>query len=241
MNLKLLRKIPEKQTLFDLKEVEDMNKEMYEVCNRIHTDFGEYEEEKLSEVEMKKNRKRVMDKISSDELIQNRKQSSVLKKVAVAALIIVISGASATTMSFASSGKVLPFIYTFFNGSGITESQNEETGESSTTIEMNASVNPPVVLEDGRLYYTMDGSKTDITNLISETKAYIGEVKDSQGNTHIFIIGGWPEAQSYGYEENIFNQNGEFIGASGYYGSKVEGIGDEVEPVWLEEGRKQIR
>ncbi len=218
-----------------------MNKEMYEVCNKIHTDFRKYEVKKLSEVEIKKNRKRIIDKISSDEYIQNRKQYSVLKKVAVAALVFVISGISISTVVIASSEKVFPFIYAFFNGSGITESHNEETGEISQTIEMNALENPPVVLEDGRLYYTKEGSKKDITNLISETKSYIGEVKDSQGNTHIFIIGGRPEAQSYGYEENILDQNGEFIGSSGYYGSKVEGIGEEVEPVWLEEGRKQIK
>lgn len=218
-----------------------MNKEMYEVCNKIHTDFRKYEVKKLSEVEIKKNSKRLMDKVSSDESIQSRKQCFVLKKVAVVALVFVISGVSISTVVIASSGKVFPFIYDFFNGSGITESHNEETGETSRTIEVNALENPPVVLEDGRLYYTMEGGKTDITNLISETKSYIGEVKDSQGNTHMFIIGGWPEEQSYGYEENILDQNGEIIGASGYYGSKVEGIGEEVEPVWLEEGRKQIK
>lgn len=215
-----------------------MKDEFFEIANHIETNFDEYEDVILTDYQNKVNYKRIISKLKTEQENRNMRVWKIGKKIAVAGLVVALGFASATTVAFASEGKVFNYLYTFLNGSGIT--YQEKNGISSTTIDMNATENPPVELVNEKMYFTADGGKTDITNLISDEIPYIAEYMDEQGNTHKFIIGGAAVAESYGFEESIFNQNGKFVGASGYFGSNIEGVGSGIEPVWLVEGRKQI-
>ncbi len=217
-----------------------MGKDIYDILNRMNTNFDEYREIKLSDYENKMNSKRILSKINRKQDKNNMKPWSILKKIAVASMIAVIGMVSVTTVSFASEGRLFNYLYTFFSGSGVTNEYDEQTGIGKASIEMNAIENPPVKLDGGKLNFIVNGNETDITKQISIRVPYIGEYVDEQNVVHKFIIGGEPKEECYGYEENLFDGDGKFIGASGYYGSKVEGIGSDDEPEWLVVGRNKI-
>ncbi len=217
-----------------------MKKDIYDILNRVDTNFEEYMEIKLSNYEHKMNSKRIISKINGNQNKNNMKSWSIQKKIAAASMIVVIGMASATTVSFASEGRLFNYLYTFFSGSGITTEYDKQTGVGKTTIEMNATENPPVKLVGGKLNFIVNGNEIDITKQISDRVPYISEYVDEQNVVHIFIVGGEPTEECYGYEENLFDGEGKFIGASGYYGSKVEGIGSDDEPEWLVVGRNKI-
>lgn len=216
-----------------------MDDKIYDLANRMKIDLEQYEEVTLTEFENKQNVKRILNKLEIRQGTQKMKKRNIGKKIAVACMIAVLGTVSATTVAFASEGKIFPYLYQFFNGSGITEEYDKVTGEGKTSIEMNATENPPVELMDGRLYFTADGGRTDITDLISDRTPYVAECVDAQNITHKFIIGGNPAPEGYGYEENLFDSKGEFLGASGYYGKDVV-LDEELEAEWLTKGRSEI-
>ncbi len=217
-----------------------MDGQIYDVLNRVNTNLKEYEEIKLSDYQNKMNSKRILSKINGKQQKRAMGAWNPGKKIAVAIMIAVLGMASATTVSFASEGRFFGNLYSFLNGSRITSEYDEKTGVGKTSIEMNATENPPVELDNGRLYFIADGNKTDITDQLAAGMPYIGEYLDGQNIVHKFIIGGEPIEEGYGYEENLFDSKGKFLGASGYFGSKVEGIGSENEPEWLVRGRSEI-
>lgn len=217
-----------------------MNEEIFEVINRIQTDLNEYKEITLSHYQNKKSSKRILNKINKMPMNKSIITRKLSKRLAVASISFILVVVSATTVAFASDGKVINYLYTFFNGSGITVNYDESTGEHSVSVSMNSIQTPPVELKDGKLYFTADGGKTDITNLISDTEPYVTECVDEHNVTHLFIIGGKPIADSFGYVENLYNSNGLFLGSSGYYGKHVEGIGGGAEPEWLVKGRQSV-
>ncbi len=217
-----------------------MSKDLYDIMNHVDTNFEEYRDIKLSDFEHKMNSKRILSKINGKQAKNNMKLRSIQKKIAVASMLAFIGMASATTVSFASEGRLFNYLYTFFNGSGITTEYDEHTGVGKTTIEMNATENPPVILDGGKLNLIINGNNIDITKQISDSVPYISEYVDEQNVVHKFIIGGEPTEECYGYEENLFDSDGKFIGSSGYYGSKVKGVGSDNGPEWLVVGRNEI-
>lgn len=208
-----------------------MEKGVYEMLNQIDTNLDEYKEVEFSNIESKKNAKRILSKIKGEEKRKHMSISRRGKRIAIAGILLVSGFVSATTISYASDGKYFNYLYTFFNGSGVT--YQEDNGESSMTVEMNATENPPVELINGNLYFIVDGNEIDITNQISDSKPYIGEVVDQQGNVHKFVIGGKAVEGEYGYQEFIFSNTGEFIASSGYYPS-------EDVPEWANVGREKL-
>lgn len=216
-----------------------MDERIYDILNHMEVNLEEYEEIELTDDQNKENCKRIISRINTERK-RNMKTWKVGKKIAVAGVIFGLILTSATTVSFASKGELFKPLYTFFNGSKITEEYDEESGVSSTTIEMNATENPPVTLNNEVMYFIAAGEQIDITDQISEEIAFIGEYIDEQKITHKFIIGGVAEEEGFGYEENLFDSDGEFIGASGYYGRNVVGVGEDEEPKWLVDGRHKI-
>lgn len=217
-----------------------MGIDIYDILNDVDTNLEEYEIIELSDYENKVNSRRILSKIKGRQVRNNMKARNLLKKIGIASAIAVIGIASATTISFASEGRLFNYLYTFFNGSGIISEYDKWTGISKTTIEIKVLENPPVKLDGEKLKFIADGNEIDITEQISDKIPYIGEYTDEQNVTHKFIIGGEPIEEGYGYEENLFDSNGKFIGASGYYGSKVAGINDGDEPEWLVVGKNII-
>ena len=127
-------------------------------------------------------------------------------------------------------------LFTFISGGAIYETtEGGAVSSSVSVVTMQDEPGIPLLLEDGRLYFTGDGGKTDITDLISETEPYFIDVMDAEGNTHKFIVGGRPEEGYYGYGEMIIDTEGVIRGSAGSWGSKIEGT-----PEWLKKGSNAV-
>ena len=62
--------------------------------------------------------------------------------------------------------------------------------------------NDPVQLEDGRIFFVLDGQRTDITDQINSETPYIyDDSNPSAGTFHYLIVGGTPDR--YGWLEGI--------------------------------------
>ena len=65
---------------------------------------------------------------------------------------------------------------------------------------------PIIELEDGRLYFTQDDERIDVTDLVSEETPYLYDGSDpDSGLTYYLILGGTPEC--YGYLEWVAAPN----------------------------------
>lgn len=219
-----------------------MKRDIFYLLNQVETDLGEYEISGLTQDEIKESTERILCKLENAVSITAAgaaKRRKLIKAAAILAACLLSAGGIAYAMT---DGQV--FDYVFISGGGIYEETNYHIwGEESTTKVVmgnpdaeNAQSGVPLLFEEGRLYFTGDGGKTDITDEISETEPCIFNITDEAGNTHKFIIGGRAEEDYYGYMEEIIDSEGCSRGAVGSYGSKV-GMSAGNEPEWLRKGR----
>ena len=62
----------------------------------------------------------------------------------------------------------------------------------------------PVEIRDGRMYFIVNGENLDITDQVSQTKAFTYSYEDAQGVTHIWVLGlNSEELEHYGYAEYL--------------------------------------
>ena len=62
----------------------------------------------------------------------------------------------------------------------------------------------PVEIRDGRMYFIVNGENLDITDLVSQTKAFTYQYVDNQGITHDWVVGLNSEnIENYGYAEYL--------------------------------------
>ena len=222
-----------------------MKKDIYYLLNQVKTDLAVYEIKEIEQSEMQKRTEDILCKLHArgasaevhdDRKIKAKKEFS-LRKALRAAAIFVAAILSIGTVAYATTdGELFHYIYTFLSGGGIYETTEYSIlGEESTVTavmaeaeaaavseEGNTSVSGPLLFQDGRLYFTGDGGKTDITDKISEEEPYYIDVVDEMGNTHKFIIGGKAEGGCYGYQEILIDSEGKVRGGVGSYGAKVD-------------------
>ena len=62
----------------------------------------------------------------------------------------------------------------------------------------------PVEIRDGRMYFVVNGENMDITDQVSQTKAFTYQYVDNQGITHDWVVGLNSEnIENYGYAEYL--------------------------------------
>ena len=62
----------------------------------------------------------------------------------------------------------------------------------------------PVEIRDGRMYFIVNGENIDITDQVSQTKAFTYQYVDNQGITHDWVVGLNSEnIENYGYAEYL--------------------------------------
>ena len=62
----------------------------------------------------------------------------------------------------------------------------------------------PVEIRDGRMYFVVNGENLDITDQVSQTKAFTYQYVDNQGITHDWVVGLNSEnIENYGYAEYL--------------------------------------
>ena len=222
-----------------------MKKDIFVLLNQVETDLEKYEIRELSRSEKEESAIRILDKLKERDIRNNSEEyrKSVrrynLKRFMGAAAIFLVCLLSIGGVAYAVTDGFRA-LFTFIGGSAVYETtEGSIMGSTSvTTIELKDEPGIPLLLEEGRLYFTGDGGKTDITDFISETEPYFIDVMDEEGNTHTFIIGGRPEAEYYGYAEMIIDTEGVFRGSVGSLGSKIDMT--EGDPEWLKKGRNAV-
>lgn len=240
-----------------------MKSDIYYLLNRIETDLGDYDIKKAQEVEIQEDIDRIIGKLHEDNahtmkyremhglregFFRKNHKKRFLSKAVKAAVIFAAALLSIGGVAYAATGgEVLNELFTFLSGGGIYEKtiSNPSGEESTASVIMGNAIETgneesgvPLALEDGRLYFTGDGSRIDITDEISEAEPYYIDMIDETGNTHKFAIGGRAETGYYGYEEMIIDKEGKFRGGTGSFGENVSK--DGTAPEWLRKAQEEI-
>ena len=116
---------------------------------------------------------------------------------------------------------------------------NSETGE----MDFSTNVYTPITKENGRLYFTGDGKKRDITDRISSDDYFVvSYVNPITGLTHYFIVGGDLQAQYYGYIELFWlpNDNKNAYFDYRFYTGEGNIFPDIPNKDWLDRTLKEI-
>lgn len=89
----------------------------------------------------------------------------------------------------------------------------------------------PVEIRDGRMYFVVNGENMDITDQVSQTKAFTYSYKDTAGIIHDWVVGLNGEGlESYGYAEYLKTDTWQ-----GGYSARVNINADgTTEAQWLE-------
>lgn len=89
----------------------------------------------------------------------------------------------------------------------------------------------PVEIRDGRMYFIVNGEDMDITDQVSQTKAFTYSYEDAQGVTHIWVLGlNGEELEHYGYAEYLKTDTWQ-----GGYSARVNSNADgTTDAQWLE-------
>lgn len=127
----------------------------------------------------------------------------------------------ATTLMFVGCGSEL-MVVEMINGRTV-EMKGDHLSMSGTATDM-------VEVIDGRVYFTLDD--TDITEYCSETTYFRYDLKDEQGISHVFLIGG--ELDSVGWTEILFLKNGKRVSHSDVITE------DGNEPAWYVTGNADV-
>lgn len=216
-----------------------MKKDIFYLLNQVETDLGEYEISELTQEEAEESMGRILRKLGRKGM-HNETAARIAgrRKVIKAAVILAVCLLSAGGITYAMTDGQL-FDYVFISGGGIyEETESSLFGEKSTvsivgSVDIDNEPGVPLLFEEGRLYFTGDGGKTDITDEISETEPCVFNVVDDMGNTHKFIIGGRAEKDYYGYDEELYDSEGVYRGGVGSYGYMINFTLDNL-PEWLE-------
>ncbi len=144
--------------------------------------------------------------------------SRVLAVAAVAALALALAG-------FTFGNQIIELL----GGGRIVRGQDGE-GNQYVSVDSGFAADP-VEVRDGRIYFVLDGSGTDITDQCSETEYYRFESKDGGGRLRVVLIGGTPDR--VGMAEFVWDEDGAFLASNASYDT-------EEEPAWLVSGREAL-
>ena len=220
-------------------------KDIFDLLNQVETNLEKYEILEFSSSEKEESTVRILSKLRERDVQKNPeinlKPARNLKKFAGAAALFLVCLLSVGGVAYAVTDG-FGALFTFISGGAIYETTESTDGDivssSVTVVTMQAEPGIPLLLQDGRLYFTGDGGKTDITDFVSETEPYFIDVVDEEGNTHKVIVGGSPAEGYYGYVEMIIDTEGMLRGGAGNFGSKIDMSGDR--PEWLKKGENTV-
>lgn len=241
-----------------------MKEDIYELLNNVVTNLEEYDSGEMEAEEAGKRTEEILCRLNGEtqERIQenpaagkeNRRRKNArnrwIKKFMKGAAVFLLALISAGGVAYAATdGAVFHEIremFSMISGGTISETTtyytdgSEEVVVRGTSTAQMAGENSgfPLLLEEGRLYFTGDGEKRDITDEISETEPLYIDIIDEQGNTHKFVIGGKAQTGCYGYNEMLIDKDGTFRGATGSYGENMNIM--EKTPEWLQKAEEEV-
>ena len=160
----------------------------------------------------------------SSERIVHMSKKRIITLALVAALILALGAAAYA------AGNV---IFGWENNMEIHATKTDQGVETIILVHTD-NLTEPVCLEDDRMFFIVNDEHIDITDQISETKAFIYQFTDSEGVIHYWIVGkNGPELWHYGYAEYVQPPEGDWI--RGYVART-----NNNEAPWLDNAREEI-
>ncbi|MDR0293945.1 MAG: hypothetical protein LBH95_07335 [Oscillospiraceae bacterium] len=145
------------------------------------------------------------------------------------ALIAAVAAVFSLTTAFAYGSQIIQLL-----GGGRIEAGKTSSGEDYISISTGFTSDPAEV-RDGRVYFILDGSDTDITNYCTEATYYEYAQMTDNGYRHVVIVGGTPDKLGWG--EFIWDEKGNLLGSNA---TAYTDANDE-KPQWLRIADETLR
>ena len=160
----------------------------------------------------------------SPERIVHMKKKRIITFALAAALILALGAAAYA------AGNV---IFGWGNNVEIRAAKTAQGVETHILVHTE-NLTEPVGFENDRIIFIVNNEHIDITDQISETKAFIYQFTDPEGVIHYWIVGkNGPELRNYGYAEYLQPPEGDWMGG---YVARTNGN----EAPWLDSAREEI-
>ena len=156
---------------------------------------------------MMRNYRRLMEQVTlsdrkKEEIMEMLENKGAQKRRMPRAGKLILAAALAVGCVLSIAAGLPAQVYNFMSGG--TVSVNENGGSNDWSMD---EVNPPIVQEDGKLWFVNGGERTDLTGLIDEDTPYIYENTDpATGNKGYVIVGG--TVDHFGWAEIFETESG---------------------------------
>lgn len=158
------------------------------------------------------------------------------KKKLVIVCVCAVLVLALTVSAFAVGGDTLKRILGWDSHIEIHELENE-IGETIENVHYN-KILEPVRIENGRMFFVVNGENTDITDMVAADEPYSYTYEDEEGYTYFYFVGPSTEGhESYAYAEFIKNPDGDWVGG---HGSGFSHDDEGNAPDWLEKGKAEF-
>ena len=150
-----------------------------------------FDQVRMSEEGTRRVRAQLASRCAQKELEESTMRSNEKTRRPLAAIAAVCAVLALSVTALASSG-LAERVFHMFTGDTITVTENED-GSVSADFDGETPASP-VETRDGRLWFIANGEEIDITDQVSSETPYLHECLDADGQRHLFIIGGEPDA-----------------------------------------------
>ena len=141
--------------------------------------------------------------------------------------------------AYARGGQIFGHVFGWGNNMEITTGI-DENGESYNEVRLHTeNLTPPVVQRGGRMIFIVNNESIDITGVLSPTKAFRYDYTDTDGNTHVWLVGlVSDDTANYGYAEYIKRSDGTWLGGCSV-GVSLDADG-RSSALWLESAKQEL-
>lgn len=159
------------------------------------------------------------------------------KLVLVCACAVLALGLAVT--AYAGGGQIFGHVFGWGNNMEITTGI-DENGESYNEVCLHTeNLTPPVVRRGGRVIFIVNNESIDITDELSPTKAFRYDYTDTDGNTHVWLLGLISDdPANCGYAEYIKRADGTWLG--GYSAGVYLDADGRSSALWLESAKQEL-
>lgn len=176
--------------------------------------------------------------ISLEENMNREKVFKPGRRLLTACLCVVMSTALIAS-AFAFGGDAFRHVFGWGDNFEITQIMDDNGEISNLCVLHTDSLQDPVELSSGRMFFIVNNEHIDISSLISQETAFRYEYTDDSGNTHYWFVGlNSDNIQNYGYAEYIKYPDGTWAGG---YSARVNTNADgSADALWLEEAKSEL-
>lgn len=169
------------------------------------------------------------------ESIKSFRPTGKLVGICLCAAMIMALGVTA----YAYGQTIINRVFGWGNNFEIRQEADDNGDRNSISILYTENLTEPVMLTDGNMFFIVNNENIDITNHVSQNKAFCYEYADSEGYIHFWLVGlNSDELENYGYAEYIKDPAGAWAGG---YSARVNTEADgSTGAQWLETGKAEL-